>query len=60
MSKVRKIFWHVFIGLIAMFLTYMSVTPVINPFIMIVFVVAIIGWVWLPVILLQWYMWSKD
>jgi len=60
MNKVRQIYWHVTIALISTLVVYVYFSLVINPFIVIGWIVVTLFWMALPVILLQWYMWSTD
>ncbi len=60
MSKVQLVYWQVLIALIASFVVYNNFSLVINLYIMIAYIVIIIGWALSPFIILQWYMWSKD
>jgi hypothetical protein len=60
MSKVGLVYWQVTAALFIPFLVYMESSLVINTYIVIGYIVVTLVWVSLPLILLQWYMWSKD
>ena len=60
MSKVRQLYWHVIICLISTLAAYLYFSLVINTYVVVGWIAVTLFWMALPVILLQWYMWSKD
>lgn len=59
MSKVKKLYLHVLVSLIAIYVVYTNFMPIPDQLVLLLLVIAIVGWAWLPLILLQWYLWSE-
>ena len=60
MSKVGQLYWHVLFALFSTLTVYIYFSLVINTYIVVGWIVVTLFWMVLPVIILQWYMWSKD
>jgi hypothetical protein len=60
MSKVGQVYWHVTIALISTLTVYLYFSLVINTYVVVGWIAVTLVWVCLPLIIMQWYMWSND